>query len=83
MLSLKVLEDAAVAEVIDVPAQIHQLRVDAVGHMMLGGASAVGGAGHQPVGGASTVRGVGHQWGVVGHALRAALHQGTKSTVLC
>lgn len=64
-LSLQVLEDAAVAEVVDVPAQVHQLRVHAVGHEAVGGDGAVGGAGHR--------------LGTVGHALRAALHQGTKS----
>lgn len=62
---LRVLQDASVAEVVDVAAQVHQLWVDTIGH--------------EAVGRDGAVRGAGHHRGAFGHALRAPLDQGTKS----
>ena len=64
---LQVLQDASVAEVVDVPAEIHQLGVDVRGHTAVGGRGEVGAAGHHD--GAA-------RWGAFG----TPLHQGTKST---
>lgn len=66
---LQVLQDASVAEVVDVPAEIHQLGVDVCGHTAVGRGGKVGAAGHH----AGAAR-----WGTFG----TPLHQGTKSTVL-
>lgn len=64
---LQVLQDASVAEVVDVPAEVHQLGVDVRGHTAVGGRGEVGAAGHH----AGAAR-----WGAFG----TPLHQGTKST---
>ena len=64
---LQVLQDASVAEVVDVPAEIHQLRVDVGGHTAVGRGGEVGAAGHH----AGAAR-----WGAFG----TPLHQGTIST---
>lgn len=63
---LQVLQDASVAEVVDVPAEVHQLGVDVRGHTAVGGGGEVGAAGHHA--------------GAAGRgALGTPLHQGTKS----
>lgn len=63
---LQVLQDAAVAEVVDVAAEVHQLGVDVGGH------AAVEGGGE--------VRATGHHAGAARRgALGPPLHQGTKS----
>lgn len=64
---LQVLQDASVAEVIDVPAEIHQLGVDVCGHAAVGRRGEVRATGHH----AGDAR-----WG----AFSPPLHQGTKST---
>lgn len=64
---LQVLQDASVAEVIDVAAEVHKLGVDVCGHAAVGGGGEVGATGHH----AGTAR-----WG----AFSPPLHQGTKST---
>lgn len=64
---LQVLQDASIAEVVDVPAEIHQLGIDVCGHTAVGRGGEVGAAGHH----AGTAR-----WGAFG----TPLHQGTKST---
>lgn len=64
---LQVLQDASVAEVIDVAAEIHKLGVDVCGHAAVGGRGEVGATGHH----AGTAR-----WGT----FSSPLHQGTKST---
>lgn len=66
-LLLQVLQDASVAEVVDVPAEIHQLGVDICGHTAVGRGGEVRAAGHH----AGAAR-----WGTFG----TPLHQGTKST---
>lgn len=63
---LQVLEDASVAEVVDMPAKIHQLGVNFCGHTAVGRRGEVRAAGHH----AGTAR-----WGAFGSLLR----QGTKS----
>lgn len=67
LLLLQVLQDASVAEVVDMPAEIHQLGVDICGHTAVGRGCEVGAAGHH----AGAAR-----WGALG----SPLHQGTKST---
>lgn len=64
---LQVLQDASEAEVVDVPAKIHQLGVDVCGHTAVGRGGEVRAAGHH----AGAAR-----WG----AFSTPLHQGTKST---
>ncbi|TNN40158.1 hypothetical protein EYF80_049667 [Liparis tanakae] len=59
--------DASEAEVVDVPAEVHQLGVDVRGHTAVGGGGEVGAAGHH--GGAAGG----------GGAFGTPLHQGTKS----
>lgn len=66
---LQVLQDASEAEVVDVPAEVHQLGVDVRGHTAVGGGGEVGAAGHH--GGAAGG----------GGAFGTPLHQGTKSVV--
>lgn len=63
---LQVLQDASVSEVVDVPAEVHQLGVDVHGHAAVGGRGEVGPEGHH----AGPAR-----WG----AFSTPLHQGTKS----
>lgn len=63
---LQVLQDASVAEVVDVPAEVYQLRVNVGGHAAVGGRGEVGAAGHHA--GATG-------WGTLG----PPLHQGTIS----
>lgn len=63
---LEVLQDASVAEVVDVAAQVHQLGVDVGGHAAVGGGGEVGAAGHHACA---------PWWG----ALSTPLHQGTIS----
>ena len=64
---LQVLQDASVAEVVDVPAEIHQLGVNVCGHTAVGGGGKVRAAGHH----AGAAR-----WGTFG----TPLHQGTISS---
>lgn len=64
---LQVLEEAAVAEVIDVSTEIHQLWVDVIGHTVVGGHGVADNGWHHE--GGSTVA----------HALPMAFYQGTKS----
>lgn len=63
---LQVLQDASVAEVVDVAAQVHQLGVDVGGHAAVGGGGKVWAAGH---------RAGAPWWGALG----PPLHQGTIS----
>lgn len=65
---LQVLQDASVAEVVDMPAEVHQLGVNVCGHTSVGGGGEVGAAGHH-AGAAS--------WG----SFSTPLHQGTKSVI--
>lgn len=63
---LQVLEDAPIAEIIDVTAEVHQLRVDV--------------SGHTAVGRGGTVQLAGHHTGTARReALSPPFHQGTKS----
>lgn len=64
---LQVLEEASVAEVVDVSTEEHQLRVHVVGHTVVGGHCVAHSGGHNEGG------------GTVEHAVPAASHQGTKS----
>lgn len=71
LILLQVLQEATVAEVVDVSTEQHQLWVDVIGHTVVGGHGVAKNGGHQEGGGA------------VAYALPAALYQGTKSTILC
>lgn len=64
---LQVLEEASVAEVIDVSTEKHQLRVDVIGHTVVGGHGAANNGWHHEGGGNVT------------YAVPTAFHQGTKS----
>lgn len=64
---LQVLEQASVAEVIDVSTEKHQFWVDVIGHTVVGGHGIADDGGHHKGGSA------------VAHALPAAFNQGTKS----
>lgn len=64
---LQVFEEASVAEVVDVAAEKHQLRVHVVRHAAVCGRGVADGRRHHEGGGA------------VAHALPASLYQGTKS----
>lgn len=64
-LLLQVLQDAAVAKVVDVAAEEHQVRVDVGGHAAVGRDGVLG-------------RGR-HHGGTLRETLPTALHQGTKS----
>lgn len=66
LLLLQILQDASVAEVVDVATEIHQLGVDVGGHTTVGGRGKVVATGHH----AGTAG-----WG----AFDTPLHQGTKS----
>lgn len=66
---LQIFQDASIAEVVDVAAEIYQLGVNIRGHTTVGGGGKVVAAGHY----AGTAG-----WG----AFNTPLHQGTKSTVL-
>lgn len=63
---LQILQDATVTKIVDVPAEIHQLRVDVCGHTAVGRRGKVGAAGHH----AGTAR---------RGTFSTPLHQGTKS----
>lgn len=64
---LQVLEEASVAEVIDVSAEKHQLWVDVIGHTVVGGHGVANNGWH-------------HEGGcTVMYALPTAFYQGTKS----
>lgn len=64
---LQVLEEASVAEVVDVSTEKHQLGVDVIGHTVVGGHGVANDGWHHEGGGAVT------------HALPTAFYQGTKS----
>lgn len=64
---LHVLEEASVAEVVDVSTEIHQLWVDVIGHTVVGGHGVADDGWHHEGGGA------------VAHTLPTAFYQGTKS----
>lgn len=64
---LQVLEEASVAEVIDVSAEKHQIWVDVIGHTVVGGHGVANNGWHHEGGGA------------VVNALPTAFYQGTKS----
>lgn len=63
---LQVLQDASISEVVDVPAEIHQLGVDVCGHTAVGRGGEVRAAGH-------------HAGAARWSAFSAPLHKGTKS----
>lgn len=63
---LRVLQDAAVAKVVDVAAEVHQLRVDVCGHAAVDRGGEVRAEGH-------------HAGAARGGAFGPPLHQGTKS----
>ena len=64
---LQVLEEASVAEVIDVSTEKHQLWVDVIGHTVVGGHGVANNGWHHKRG------------GTVKYALPTAFYQGTKS----
>lgn len=64
---LQVLKQASVAEVVDVSTEKHQLRVDVIGHTVVGGHCAANNRRHNEGG------------GIVVHSIPTAFHQGTKS----
>jgi len=64
---LQILEEASVAEVIDVSTEEHQLWVDVIGHTVVGGHGVANNGWHHKGG------------GTVAHALPTAFYQGTKS----
>lgn len=63
---LQIFQDASVTEVVDVPAEVHQVGVDVCGHTAVGGGHEVRAEGHH----ASPTR-----WSAFG----TPLYQGTKS----
>lgn len=68
---LQVLEEASVAEVIDVSTEKHQLWVDVIGHTVVGGHGVANNRWHHEGG------------GTVMYAIPTAFYQGTKSAILC
>lgn len=64
---LQVLEEASVAEVVDVSTEKHQFGVDVIGHTVVGGHCVAYSGWHNEGG------------GTVEHAVPTASHQGTKS----
>lgn len=64
---LQVLEEASVAEVVDVSTEKHQFRVDVIGHTVVGGHCVAYSGWHNEGG------------GTVEHAVPTAFYQGTKS----
>lgn len=64
---LQVLEEASVAEVIDVSTEKHQLWVNVIGHTVVGGHGIVNNGWHHEGG------------GTVAYAVPTAFYQGTKS----
>lgn len=64
---LQVLEEASIAEVIDVSTEKHQLWVDVIGHTVVGGNGVANNGWHHEGG------------GTVAYAIPTAFYQGTKS----